>query len=169
LGEWPSDRRATVVQKKELVEYFDEKLFIPEMKARTKEEALEEMVDALAEAGRIKDKALILEMLQRREALGSTGIGNGVAIPHGRSLAASQIMVVFGKSSKGIEFDAMDGKPAHLFFLIIAPPQDRSNQYLPLLGKIVELIKDEEIREQLGAVKSFQDFVGVLSEGQGDE
>jgi PTS system nitrogen regulatory IIA component len=158
-----------VVQKKRLEEYFDEQLFMADMKATSKLEALEELVDALVESDRIRDRSLILEMLERREALGSTGIGSGVAIPHGRSLAANQIMVVFGRSSKGVEFDSMDGQPVHLFFLILAPPQDRFNQYLPFLGKVVELIKDETVRSRLAQVKSFQDFLKVLSEGQSDE
>jgi PTS system nitrogen regulatory IIA component len=158
-----------VSQKKRLEEYFEEKLFIPEMKAGSKQDALEELVDVLAESEKIHDKSLILEMLERREALGSTGIGHGVAIPHGRSLAANQIMVVFGKSSKGVEFDSMDGEPVNLFFLILAPPQDRFNQYLPFLGKVVELIKDSAVRSRLAEVKSFQDFLAVLSEGQSDE
>lgn len=158
-----------MVQKKKLEEYFEENLFIAEMKAESKQGALEELVDVLAESGKIHDKSIILEMLERREALGSTGIGHGVAIPHGRSLAANQIMVVFGKSSKGVEFDSMDGEPVSLFFLILAPPQDRFNQYLPFLGKVVELIKDSAVRSRLAEVKSFQDFLAVLSEGQSDE
>jgi PTS system nitrogen regulatory IIA component len=159
----------SVTQKKKLEEYFDEKLFIAEMKAGTKAAAIEELVDVLAASGRIKDKSLILEMLERREALGSTGIGHGVAIPHGRSLAANQIMVVFGKSSKGVPFESMDGKPVHLFFLILAPPQDRFNQYLPFLGKVVELIKEASMRKRLMDASSFEDFVAVLSEGREDE
>ena len=158
-----------MAQKKRLEEYFDESLFIPDMKAGSKQEALEELVDVLVESGKIRDRALILEMLERREALGSTGIGHGVAIPHGRSLAANQIMVVFGKSSSGVEFDSMDGGPVHLFFLILAPPQDRFNQYLPFLGKVVELIKDAAVRSRLAEVESYQSFVAVLSEGQSDE
>ena len=158
-----------VAQKKELADYFNENLFIPDMKAETKRAAIEELVDALAAGGMIKDKALILEMLERREALGSTGIGHGGAIPHGRSLAANEIMVVFGKSSKVIDFDSMDAEPVHLFFLILAPPQDRFNQYLPFLGKVVELIKDEPVRARLMDVGSFQGFLEVLREGKGDD
>ena len=155
--------------KKRLEEYFDQRLFITEMKATTKRAALEELVETLAAGGKVRDKSLILEMLERREALGSTGIGHGVAIPHGRSLAANQIMVVFGKSSKGVPFDSMDEKPVHLFFLILAPPQDRHNQYLPFLGKVVELIKEKPVRDRLMEVRSFEDFQSVLSEGQSDE
>ena len=158
-----------MAQTKELSEYFDESLFIPDMKADSKADAIKELVETLAKSGKIKDKSLILEMLERREALGSTGIGHGVAIPHGRSLAANQIMVVFGKSSKGVEFESMDGKPVFLFFLILAPPQDRQNQYLPFLGKIVELIKEKPARGRLMEVASFQEFLGVISEGQSDE
>ena len=158
-----------MTKKKKLAEYFDEELFIPALRAETKGPVIEELVDALVGSGKIKDKALILEMLERREALGSTGIGHGVAIPHGRSLAANQIMVVFGKSSTGVPFDSIDDKPVHLFFLILAPPQDRFNQYLPFLGKIVELIKEESVRERLVKVESFQDFLEVLSEDESDE
>ncbi len=156
-------------QKKELAEYFDKDLFIPDMEAKTKSAAIEELVDTLSKAGKIKDKSLILEMLERREALGSTGIGHGVAIPHGRSLAADQIMVVFGRSLKGVPFEAMDDKPVQLFFLILAPPQDRFNQYLPFLGKVVELIKEQSVRGRLMEAGSFDEFLGVLSEGRSDE
>lgn len=158
-----------MTKKKRLAEYFEEELFISALKAETKGPVIEELVDALVGSGKIKDKGLILEMLERREALGSTGIGHGVAIPHGRSLAANQIMVVFGKSSTGVPFDSIDDKPVHLFFLILAPPQDRFNQYLPFLGKIVELIKEESVRERLMKVESFQDFLEVLSEDESDE
>jgi len=158
-----------VAQKKELAEYFDERLFLPDLKASTKKAVIEEMVDALVSAGMVRDKPVIMEMLERREALGSTGIGHGVAIPHGRSLAANDIMVVFGKSRKGVDFDAVDGKPVHLFFLIIAPPQDRFNQYLPFLGKVVELIKQETVRNKLIEIESFEDFLEVLKENESDD
>ncbi len=120
------------------------------------------MVERLFEKGRIKDKALVLEMLTRRESLGSTGIGKSIAIPHGRSLAAPELSIVFARSSKGIDFEAVDKKPVHLFFLIVAPPHDRSNIYLPVLGKIVEKVKEARIRSKLMKVEEFEELKKVF-------
>lgn len=120
------------------------------------------MVERLFENGRIKDRALVLEMLTRRESLGSTGIGRGIAIPHGRSLAAPELSIVFARSRKGIGFDALDKKPVHLFFLIVAPPHDRSNIYLPVLGKIVEKVKEARIRSKLMKVEEFEELKKVF-------
>ena len=120
------------------------------------------MVECLFESGRIKDKGLVLEMLTRRESLGSTGIGKGIAIPHGRSLAAPELSIVFARSAEGIDFDALDKKPVYLFFLIVAPPHDRSNIYLPVLGKIVERVKEARIRSKLMKVESFEELKKVF-------
>ena len=101
-------------------------------------------------------------MLKRRESLGSTGIGKGIAIPHGRSLAVNEVRVLFARSTAGVDFEAMDGKPAHLFFLIVAPPQDKRNEYLPLLGRIVELVKEKKLRDKLLACETFEDLSDLL-------
>jgi mannitol/fructose-specific phosphotransferase system IIA component (Ntr-type) len=94
-------------------------------------------------------------MLLNRESLGSTGIASGVAFPHGRSLAVRDLAIVFAKSSKGVDFDAVDKEPTHLFFLIIAPPQDKDNLYLQVLGQIVNLIKHESARDALRNANDF--------------
>jgi PTS system nitrogen regulatory IIA component len=82
------------------------------------------MVEAVCSEREIKDRGLILEMLLNRESLGSTAIGKGVAFPHGRTLAVRDLSIVYGRSVAGIDFDSVDKKPTHVFFLIIAPPQD---------------------------------------------
>jgi len=128
---------------------FESALFIPNLRATDRLQALEEMVECLYENGRVRDKGLVLEMLRRREILGSTGIGKGIAIPHGRTLAAPELSILFARSIEGIDFDALDNKPVHLFFIIVAPPHDRSNIYLPVLGKIVEKVKESRIRRKL--------------------
>jgi mannitol/fructose-specific phosphotransferase system IIA component (Ntr-type) len=112
----------------------------------------------------VRDPELLLDMLRRRESLGSTGIGKGVAIPHGRSLAISELRVLFARSEPGVEFDAVDSKPVHLFFLIVAPPQDKRNEYLPLLGRIAELVKDRKVRDRLRKVEDFEDLRELLEE-----
>jgi PTS system nitrogen regulatory IIA component len=147
-----------------LSEFLDEELFIPELKAKDKEGVLKEMVDALVRAQRIKEGGILLEMLRQREHLGSTGIGRGVAVPHGRTLAITRLLVAFGRSAEGIEFDAMDGKPVQLVFLTVAPPQDRSNLYLPVLGKIVEMVKSVKSRRRLLAAANFEEVAEILEE-----
>lgn len=148
----------------QLSEFFEEDLFIPEIAASDKKGALRELVDTLVRSQRIKEGDILLQMLEQREHLGSTGIGRGVAVPHGRTLAISRLAVVFGRSEKGIDFDAMDGKPVHLVFLTVAPPQERNNLYLPVLGKIVETVKSAKNRRRLLAAGSFDEVAEVLEE-----
>ncbi len=110
-----------------------------DMKARTKDEALEELVDVLNLPE--DKKEILLVTLRKREAIGSTGVGQGIAIPHSRSLVVDRLEVVVGRSREGVDFDAIDGKPVHLFFLIVAPPHDGSTGYLLTLGHIANLAR----------------------------
>jgi PTS system nitrogen regulatory IIA component len=158
----PPDRGA--VLKKRLIDYFDEAHYIPALSSTTKPAILEELLEPLVRSGRIRDRRIVLEMLVRREELGSTGIGKGVAVPHGRSIAVPEMQVVFGRSPAGVEFDATDAKPATLFFLIVAPPQDKHNHYLPLLGKVVELVKDKRSRDKLHKAASFDEVLEMIRE-----
>lgn len=148
----------------QLSEFFEEDLFIPQIAAADKKGALRELVETLVRSQRIKEGDILLQMLEQREHLGSTGIGRGVAVPHGRTLAISRLAVVFGRSEKGIDFDAMDGKPVHLVFLTVAPPQERNNLYLPVLGKIVETVKSAKNRRRLLGAANFDEVAEVLEE-----
>jgi PTS system nitrogen regulatory IIA component len=152
-----------------LLDYFEQELFLPELKSTRRDDALREMVDLLVEHRRVRDGQILLEMLRQREELGSTGIGRGVAVPHGRSLAVGRLTLVVARSQAGIEFDSMDGKPVHLIFLTVAPPQDRANLYLPVLGKIVELVKSARTRKKLLAAPGYTEFTAILSEVDDDE
>jgi mannitol/fructose-specific phosphotransferase system IIA component (Ntr-type) len=147
----------------ELAEFFHESLCIFDLAATTKHAALTEMVGCIGDKFQFKDKDLLLEMLINRESLGSTAIGKGVAFPHGRSLAVKELTVLFARSSAGIDYDALDSKPTHLFFLIIAPPQDRDNLYLQVLGHLVELIKSAALRKKLMEVTSFSELQETLA------
>jgi fructose-specific phosphotransferase system IIA component len=153
------------MDKKELIKYFDKDLFFPNIAATTKDAALLEMVNKLAEVKSIKNKEIILELLHQRERLGSTGIGKGVAIPHGRTTSVSDIMILFGKSINGIEYSAIDDKPVNLIFMIIAPPQDENNRYLPILGKMVEMLGKAKHRKVLMEINTFQEFIDYLAQG----
>jgi fructose-specific phosphotransferase system IIA component len=152
-----------------ILQYFSQNLFSADLKGRTKPEVLREMVALAASGGGVRGPELLLEMLERRESLGSTGIGKGVAIPHGRSLAVVQMKVVFAVSRKGVDFDALDGKPVKLFFLIVAPPQDKKNEYLPLLGRIAELVQAKPARDRLLKVESYPQLQVVMEEVLGGE
>ncbi|NNF06732.1 MAG: PTS sugar transporter subunit IIA [Candidatus Eisenbacteria bacterium] len=147
-----------------LSEFFEEDLFISELKAKDKVGALKEMTEALVNSKRLKHGEGLYEMLQQRESLGSTGIGRGVAVPHGRTLAISRLTVIFARSEAGVEFDSMDGKPVHLLFMTVAPPQERANLYLPVLGKIVETVKSAKTRRQLLKASDFDEITEILEE-----
>lgn len=153
------------MDKDELLIYFDEQLFMPDLKAQTKDELLEEIVEQFVDVKYMKNKDVVLEMLNQRERLGSTGIGKGIAIPHGRTTSASDIMIAFGRSENGIEYDSIDGKPVHLIFMIIAPPQDENNMYLPILGKMVEILSKSKVRNKLMSTDTYSDFVDILIKG----
>ncbi|MDT8394910.1 MAG: PTS sugar transporter subunit IIA [bacterium] len=121
---------------------------ISDLRATTREGVLREMVDHLKEAGKITDSNRLVEILLDREMLGNTGIGYGVAIPHGRLEGLKDILLVFGKSVDGIEFDAHDGQPVNLFFLLVAP-EDSAGLHLKALARISRIVKNPECREAL--------------------
>ena len=150
------------MEKIELVPYFNESLFIPTLRAKTKEGVLEELLDCFVQARFIRNPAIALEMLHRREELGSTAIGHGIAIPHGRTTAVPELMIAFAHSNGGIEWGAMDGRPVHLIFMVLAPPQEQNNRYLPVLGRLVEVLSDPRQRDKFHTVTTFSDFTNLL-------
>lgn len=151
------------MEAKDLVEYFSEDLFVPSLKAKNKSQSLNEMSDLFVNSKLIRNKEIVLEMLHKRETLGSTGIGKGVAIPHGRTTAVVDVRIAFGKTDKGIDFDAIDKKPVHLIFAVLAPPIDEQNRYLPILGKLVEVLSDRKNRKKLMEVENYEDFIEVFN------
>ncbi len=118
------------------------------LKAKKKIDSLSELLLLIRPAS---DVDLILPTLLKREELGSTGVGKGIAIPHCRSLMIDKLELAVGRSDKGVTYQSLDKKPAHLFFLIMAPPQDPGNQYLITLGKVAmiaqEIVKQKKIFE----------------------
>lgn len=142
-------------------------LFTPEavqleLEAETKDELLQELVSLLALDE--KSQVTLLKTLKRRERLGSTGIGKGIAIPHCRSLVSNRLRLAYGRKTTGLDFDSIDGAPVHNFFLIVAPPLEVSNQYLPVLGKIAQFAKDPEVPARLLELSTPQEFLDLLSE-----
>jgi PTS system nitrogen regulatory IIA component len=133
-----------------------------DLQATDKDSVLDELVRLLGMDSRAGDT--LLRVLQRRESLGSTGMGRGIAIPHGRSLVANRLRLAYGRSRTGIEFQAIDGKPVHHLFLIVAPPLEISNQYLPVLGRIAQFAKEPDVPDRLAALSRADDFFGLLEE-----
>jgi len=150
------------MEKMELLPYFSEALFKPALQARTKDGVLEELADCFVSAGIVRNTAIVLEMIHRREQLGSTGIGHGIAIPHGRTTAAPNLMIAFGYSKRGVAWGAIDGQPVHLVFMVLAPPQEQDNKYLPVLGRLVEIMSNSREREKFQHVKTFTEFTNLL-------
>jgi len=146
-----------------ILDILDKEAIIAGLKAQSKKEVLEELADL---SGMNNDKIDVTELvgvLLDREKLGSTGIGDGVAIPHGRLDNIEKVVAVFGKSVEGIDFDSMDGKKTHLFFLLIAP--DNSNGvHLKALARISRLMKNPGFRMDLMEAKSKEEIYKVFSD-----
>ena len=130
--------------------------------AKSKAEALSEMVDLLGVGPSVGDT--LRRLLEKRETLGSCGVGKGIAIPHCRAPVVSQLRLAFGRAPGGIDYDAIDGQPVHNLFLIVAPPVEASNLYLPVLGRLAQFAKGPDIPERLAALKTPEDFFALLDE-----
>lgn len=136
-----------------------------DLQATKKKEMLEELIDKLAAAKKIKENAKekILQALLDREKLGSTGIGQGVAIPHAKTDKVAEIVCAFGASRKGVEFDALDGEKVYTIFLMIAP-QDSAGMHLKVLAKISRLLKDKFFRKALREAKTPSEVIKIIKE-----
>lgn len=136
---------------------------LEQLKAGNKRDALAELAGVFAQ-GRIKvDSEAMLHVLLERERLGSTGIGDGIAIPHGKLPGLEEMVVSFGRSREGIAFEAMDGKPVHLFFLLMAP-ENSAGQHLKALAKISRMLKDANFRKSLLEAKMHEDLFRIIAE-----
>lgn len=147
-----------------IVDVLSQDCIIPELKAREKRDLLEEMVNYVASKVDGLDRERLLEVLLEREKLGSTGISYGVAIPHGKLKGLNHIIVSFGRSLKGVEFQSLDERPAHLFFLIVAP-EDSTATHLKILARISSLLKDATLRNRLLAASSREEIYRIIAEG----
>lgn len=143
-----------------LRELFDEDVVKLGLEGETKDAILKELIGLL----RLDEKseAILFKTLKRRENLGSTGIGKGIAIPHCRSLVVNRLRLAYGRKDHGVDFKAIDGQPVHNFFLIVAPPLEVSNQYLPVLGKIAQFAKDPEVPKRLTEIETPDEFLELL-------
>ncbi len=133
-----------------------------DLAGETRDDVLRELVSTLTEDE--KAQGILFKMLKRRENLGSTGIGRQIAIPHCRSLVVNRLRVAFGRRSSGIDFNAIDKKPVQHVFMIVAPPIEVSNQYLPVLGRIAQFGKEADVPQRLAEIETADDFLALLEE-----
>ncbi|MYG81608.1 MAG: PTS sugar transporter subunit IIA [Gemmatimonadetes bacterium] len=128
----------------------------------TKEEILDAMVALLMLDDRSRE--ILSRTLRRRENLGSTGIGRGIAIPHCRSLVVNRLHLAYARRPGGVDFQSIDGQPVSHFFLIVAPPLEVSGQYLPTLGRIAQFAREPEVPERLEALESAEQLFQLLED-----
>ena len=149
-----------------IMSFLDGRAVTTDLKSHnSKEEVIRELVEFLVKAGAIKEKDVLrlVQILLKRESLGSTGIGQGVAIPHGKSDCVTKLVGAFGGSHAGVNFDSLDGEPVHLFFLLVAP-EDSAGPHLKALARISRLLKDKHFRDSLREARDEKTLLGILQE-----
>ena len=131
-----------------LGEILKQSTVICDIEGSTKKEIVTHLASQLKTAGLIDDSGPVVRVVMERESLGSTGIGDGVAIPHGKIGTSGQVLCVFARSRKGVDFDAADGEPVHIFFLVLAP-EDAASVHLMVLSRISRILRDPSFRKRL--------------------
>jgi PTS system nitrogen regulatory IIA component len=150
-------------EKLRVLDFLDPAAIVVDLAATNKRGVLEELTGLLSKTGKIKDPKAAIEILMERERLGSTGIGQGIAIPHAKTDQTTQIAAAFGLSRRGVNFEALDGEPVHIFFLLVAPP-DAAGLHLKALARISRLLKDKFFRQSLRDVKDTAEVVRIIKE-----
>jgi nitrogen PTS system EIIA component len=145
-----------------IMDIIDIDLINADLKARNKQEVLGELANMVAKKEGL-DVGTLIPVLEEREKLGSTGIGDGIAIPHGKMKGLKKLVASFGRSGKGVSFGSIDGKPAHLFFLLMAP-ENTAGMHLKALARISRLLKDIKFRERLLESRTTQEVYKALQE-----
>lgn len=140
-----------------------EDFVIEDLKSRTKKEVLAELSDVFSSDDMDVDRDSVIEVLMGRERLGSTGIGDGIAIPHGKLEGLEKLLVSFGRSRAGVDFDSLDGGPVHIFFLLMAP-ENSAGLHLKALAKISRMLKDISFRESLIKAESSRKIYDLIVE-----
>jgi fructose-specific phosphotransferase system IIA component len=149
----------------QIMEFLSKKAILTDIKSLKKEDVMKELVEALITSGDIEKRyrSKLLESLMAREALGSTAIGQGIAIPHAKSDCVEKLVAAFGLSKKGVDFDSLDGEPAYIFFLLVAP-QDSAGPHLKALARISRLLKDKYFRDTLRACEDDKAVIKIIAQ-----
>ena len=150
-----------------LSEIIKKEHIISELKAKDKKSVLDELAEVVSKNDPYIDKSLLVRVLLEREQLGSTGIGDGVAIPHGKLPGVKRPIVSFGRSVKGLDFDSMDGQRAYLFFLLLAP-ENSSGIHLQVLTRIARILKSSAFRKELISASTQEDLYRIIVQSDED-
>ena len=132
------------------------------LKGQTKQEIIDEMVEILYQGGKLNDKEEYKKAILAREAQSSTGLEEGIAIPHAKTSAVKIPSIAFGLSKNGVDYESLDGEPSKLFFMIAAPA-NASNTHIEILSKLTTMLLDDEIREKLLEVKTPEEVISILT------
>jgi fructose-specific phosphotransferase system IIA component len=146
----------------ELSEFISPQLTKLELASNNKLDAIKELIDMLNAGGYLTDADEFLKSVLEREKVGSTGIGKGIAIPHSRAVTVKEVVVAIGRSTAGIEFDALDNRPVHLIFLIAAPIES-GGLYLKALARLSRLLRYQEFRNELMEAGTVEEIVNIIS------
>jgi PTS system nitrogen regulatory IIA component len=146
-----------------ITEILSPEMVVPDLAGRDKNEVLRELAKTLASRHREIDLEALTAVLAERERLGSTAIGDAIAIPHGKIRGVRQILGVFGRHIKGVDFESLDGKPTHLFFLLVAA-EDSTSLHLKALARVSRLFKDSSFRERLINAKDADEIYRLIVE-----
>ncbi len=146
-----------------ITEIFRKEYIIEDLKAKNKRGVLAELSEIFTLGPTRVDSKLMVDVLMEREKLGSTGIGDGIAIPHGKLKGLDTLLLSFGRSREGIDFESIDSRPVHLFFLLMAP-ESSTGQHLKALAKISRMLKDERFRSELMSARSAEGLFKAIAE-----
>ncbi len=149
-----------------VINYINKNCIICDLKAESKEEVLRKLAVKAVELRPELDLEKVIEVLVERERLGTTGIGNGIAIPHGKLIELDKIVIVFGRSQEGVPFEAADNRPVHIIFLILAP-EGAATTYLKILAQVSRLVKSPDVRQRLLNADSADKIVQIINEAYG--
>jgi len=146
-----------------VLDFLDKNAVKASIKSIKKEDVIKELVGLLASAHPIKDKASLVETLMNRESLGSTGIGQGIGIPHAKSNCVKELIAALGVSKNGVDFDSLDGELTYIFMLLVAP-EDAAGPHLKALAKISRMLKDKFVRDSLIAAKDEKAILNIIAQ-----
>jgi len=132
-----------------------------DLKGETKEDIIAELVDTLAVGDAISDRDKVLQAVLEREKIMSTGIGDGIAIPHGKSDAVEKLVAALGTQRRGVDFEALDGEPAYVFFLLVSPA-NVSGPHIKALARISRLLKNEDFKKKLIAAETAAEIIEII-------
>lgn len=146
-----------------IMDILDSKSIVLPLKSKEKKAIINELIETLAQNHKVKDKAEAFKSVMEREKLGSTGVGLGIAIPHGRTSAVDKLVGALGISPTGVDFESLDGEPVYFVFLVLSP-LEATGDYLRAISRIARLFKDKFFREALKNVSSVDEAIKIIKQ-----